>query len=451
MSLVAENPGFLQWLIDPQLKLRGGLTMNPDGSTVLHLGAEGAYQPYLQIPAEDSASTGPVGFTRSGALLMLSSIGQNATRLERHDLSDGRVEVLAQDPQYDVSDVWQDPETLEVQAVEVQRARQDIQVLDDALAEHIANLRALTDGELSIGRRERSGQWWTVSVAPSNGAVQYWIYDSSCGQATFLFPHRQDLADLPTGSLAPVEPFSFIARDGLTIHGYVTFPVGVRRTGLPCVVMVHGGPWARDSWDFDPQVQWLANRGYVCVQVNFRGSTGYGKEFLNAGNKQWGKAMQDDVSDAVEYVVNQEWVDPDRVGIYGGSYGGYAVLAAAVFTPQLFRCGVDVVGPSNLHTLLASVPEYWKPMIALMHQRVGNPETEAELLTQASPLTHIVAALKDKGLPHSYLLFDDEGHGLAKPQNREVMFAAAEEFFAEHLGGRAQPDQLERDDGCGAG
>lgn len=469
LTLLAENPGFVEWLVDADLALRGGTTMAPDGSATVHLGApgvaDGAYQPFLEIPPDDAGNTGVLGFTRSGALLVLSSVGVNATRLERHDLATGERAVLAADEAYDIGGVWQDPATLEVQAVEVVRARQDVQLLDDALAVHLDRLRALGEGDLHIGRRERTGRWWIVSVAPSDGPIAYHLYDAESGSSQFLFPHRKQLAALPSGTLAPMEPFSFTARDGLEVHGYLTFPPGVERRGLPAVLNVHGGPWARDLWGFHTEAQWLANRGYVCIQVNFRSSTGYGKAFLNAGDKQWGLAMQDDLTDAVEHVIAQGWVHRERVGIYGGSYGGYAVLAGAVFTPDLYRCGIDIVGPSNLLTLLASVPEYWKPLIAMMHQRVGNPETEPDLLQAASPLSHvekiripllvvqgandprvkqaeaeqIVAALTEKGLPHEYLLFEDEGHGLAKPENRERMYAAAEAFLAAHLGGRVQP------------
>ncbi len=493
LDLLAENPGYVDWLLDTDLAVRGAMTMGEDGSTAVLLrqsspDGEDEYLPYLTFGPEDSASSGALGFTRSGALLVLTSVDGNATRLERHDLATGARRVLAADDHYDIGGVWQDPQTLEVQAVEVFADRQEIRLLDDTLAPHLDRLRRLGDGDLGIGRRERSGRWWAVSVAPSDGPVHFWLYDTaasdpeavlpSAGAAVttgaapdavqYLFPHRADLAELPAGTLAPMEPFAFTARDGLQIHGYLTFPPGLdgeQRRGLPAVVDVHGGPWARDTWGFDPEAQWLANRGYVCVQVNFRGSVGYGKDFLNAGDKQWGRAMQDDLADAVAHVVEQGWVDGERVGIYGGSYGGYAVLAAAVFTPELFRCGVDLVGPSNLHTLLASVPEYWKPVLAMMYQRVGHPDTDAELLRQASPLTHvaairmpllvvqgandprvklaeaeqIVAALREKGLPHEYLVFPDEGHGLAKPENRERMYAAAEVFLAEHLGGRVQP------------
>jgi dipeptidyl aminopeptidase/acylaminoacyl peptidase len=262
-----------------------------------------------------------------------------------------------------------------------------------------------------------------------------------------------------------MEPFSFTARDGLTVHGYLSFPPGAARAGLPAVLNVHGGPWGRDVWGFNPEAQWLANRGYLCVQVNFRGSTGYGKRFLNAGDREWGRRMHDDLLDAVGWVVERGYADPNRVGIYGGSYGGYAALAGAAFTPDVFRCAIDFCGPSNLRTLIESIPPYWSPMIAQFHRRVGNPETEADFLWSRSPLSRvgdiripllivqgandprvkqaeaeqIVAALREKGIPHEYLLFPDEGHGLAKPENRLRFYAVAERFLAEHLGGRCEP------------
>jgi dienelactone hydrolase len=291
------------------------------------------------------------------------------------------------------------------------------------------------------------------------------LYDTGSGQGRYLFPHRAELVGL---QLAPMEPFSFTARDGLPIHAYLTFPPGVERAGLPAVLNVHGGPWARDAWGFDPEAQWLANRGYLCVQVNFRSSTGYGKTFLNAGDKQWGAAMQDDLTDAVEHVIAQGWVDRARVGIYGGSYGGYAVLAGAAFTPDLYRCGVDIVGPSNLVTLIESFPPYWAPILELSwYPRVGDPRKEVDRkdLLARSPITRvdairkplligqgandprvtqkesdqIVAAMKAKSIPVTYVLYPDEGHGFARPENRISFFAISEGFLSKCLGGRYQP------------
>ncbi|MDP9393082.1 MAG: prolyl oligopeptidase family serine peptidase [Actinomycetota bacterium] len=462
LELLAENPGFVGWLVDSDLGLRGGSAMTPDGGMVVHLGEDGAWEPFLDIPPDDAATTDVLGFTRDGsAVLLASSLDANAARLVRHELATGEQTVLAADETYDVASVWQHPETLEPQAVEFDKERQEIVLLDGSLRRDIDRLRALGDGEIGVGRRERTDRTWVVSVAPSDGPVHHWLYDRTTGESRYLFPHRADLVE---HVLAPMEPFAFDARDGMRIAGYVTFPVGVERRDLPAVLMVHGGPWARDHWGYDPQAQWLANRGYACVQVNFRGSTGYGKHFLNAGDKAWGAAMQDDLTDAVRHVVDQGWVDRARVGIYGGSYGGYAALAGAAFTPDVYRCAIDVVGPSNLLTLLDSLPEYWKPLIAHMHRRVGNPETERETLWARSPLSRvhdiripvlvaqgandprvkqaeaeqIVAALRDKGLPYDYLLFEDEGHGMAKPENRERFFAAAEAFLAAHLGGRTE-------------
>jgi len=239
------------------------------------------------------------------------------------------------------------------------------------------------------------------------------------------------------------------------------------RKGLPMVLSVHGGPWARDSWGYKPEAQWFANRGYACLQVNFRGSTGYGKSFVNAGDREWGAKMHDDLIDAVRWAIQQGYADPKKVAIFGGSYGGYAALVGATFTPDTFCCAVDIVGPSNLVTLIQSIPPYWTPILNVFYQRVGNPEKDEEFLKSRSPLfkvdrikipiligqgandprvkqaesERIVEAMKAKGLPYEYVVFPDEGHGFAKPQNRLKFYAAAERFLAQYLGGRYEEDK----------
>ncbi|NED93796.1 S9 family peptidase [Phytoactinopolyspora alkaliphila] len=463
LEKVETNPGYAGWMVDADLNVRGGVAMTEDGGAVVHFrnSDTGTDEPWLEIGADDVAGTGVYGFSRDGrSALLLSSIGVNATRLLRVDLSSGEQSVLAEDPHYDVAGIALHPETLEPQGVSFVKDRKVWVHLDPEFGAEVDFLRAQLRGEIGISRTVRDDRRWIVHDVLSDGPVRYYLFDRDSLELTYLFSHRPELEQY---QLAEMEPFSYTARDGLTVHGYLTFPVGVERRDLPAVLNVHGGPWARDTWGYDPEAQWFANRGYVCVQVNFRGSTGYGKAFGNAGNKQWGKAMHTDLLDAVEYLVGQGWVDRNRVGIYGGSYGGYAALAGAAFTPDVFRCAVDLVGPSNLLTLLTSIPEYWKPQIAFMYSRVGNPETEKDFLWNISPLSRvddiripilvaqgkndprvkeaeaeqIVNALIDKGLDHEYLLFEDEGHGLAKPENRERFYAAAEDFLAQHLGGRS--------------
>lgn len=459
-----SNPGYAAWLIDSDLRVRGGMAMTEDGGAVIALRdlGSGEDEPWLEIAPEDVSSTGIVGFTRDGtAAYLTTSVGVNAARLTKVDLATREETVVAEDPQFDITEVLADPETLEPQSVVFTKDRDEWVHLDADLGAEIDALRERLRGDIGISRFERSDRRWLVTDMPSDGPVHYYVYNRDDGELTFLFAHKPALDEY---TLAPMEPFTFPARDGLTIHGYVTFPPGVDHAGLPAVLNVHGGPWVRDTWGYDAEAQWLANRGYACVQVNYRGSTGYGKEFGNAGDKQWGRTMHTDLIDAVEYCAGQGWIDRDRVGIYGGSYGGYAALAGAAFTPDVFRCAVDMVGPSNLLTLLSSVPEYWKPMLAFMHAKVGNPETEKDMLWERSPLSRvdditipilvaqgkndprvkvaeaeqIVDALKDKGIDHEYLLFEDEGHGLAKPENRERFYAAAESFLATHLGGRSE-------------
>jgi dipeptidyl aminopeptidase/acylaminoacyl peptidase len=459
-----ENPGFLDTVADREMVVRAALQPHPDGSMVLLVrdAAEGDWRPALTIPAEDSLTTGPVAFSADGrSLLMISSVDAQAARLIWLDVTSGRIEVLAEDPEADVSGVRIDPDTREPQIVTFTKARSEYRVLDPSVAGHLAVIRALHPGDPVFPDADDDDRVWLVAFTNDAGPVSYFAFDTTTGAGSFLFEHQPELSKY---DLAPMEPFSYQARDGLTVHGYLTFPPGAERADLPTALLVHGGPWARDVWGYDPQAQWLANRGYLCVQVNFRGSAGYGKAFINAGNREWGAAMQDDLSDAVAHVISQGWSDPAKVAIMGGSYGGYATLAGAAFTPDLYCCGVDIVGPSNLITLIETIPPYWAPMIAQFHNRVGDPAKDRDFLWSRSPLSavaqiriplliaqgandprvkqaeseQIVAALQKAGIEHDYMLFEDEGHGFAKPENRLKFFAEADRFLARYLGGPAE-------------
>jgi dipeptidyl aminopeptidase/acylaminoacyl peptidase len=461
-----ENPGFAGWVADTELVTRVGVGLEPDGSLVIKVrdDADGDWRLLQTLPAEDAMTSGPMAISADGAsMLAMSSAGVDTGRLVRVDLASGAEEVLAEDPDADVSGVRVNPDTREPQIVTWVKDRTEYRVLDPALEAALAAIRALHPGDPEIVAQDHSDMVWLVAFTNDAGPVPFFLYDRRRREGHFLFDHQPELSRY---ELAPMEPFSYQARDGLTIHGYATFPPGAGRSGLPMVLNVHGGPWARDTWGFDSEAQWLANRGYLSVQVNFRGSTGYGKAFVNAGDREWGAAMQNDLTDAVAYAIAQGWADPERVAIFGGSYGGYAALAGVTFTPDLYRCAVDIVGPSNLKTLIETIPPYWQPQIALFHRRVGNPETDAEFLWSRSPLSRaasiktplliaqgandprvkqaeseqIVAAMRDAGIDYEYILFPDEGHGFAKPENRLRFYAAAERFLARHLGGRVEDD-----------
>jgi dipeptidyl aminopeptidase/acylaminoacyl peptidase len=464
LTKVVENPGFIGFLADAQLAVRATIAPQPDGSLVLLVRdtAEADWRPLLTVPADDALTSDPIAFSEDGgSILGVSSVGANTGRLVRIDAATGAEEVLAADPEADVSDVRIQPDTRQPQVVTFAKDRSEYLVLDPSVADDLTAIRALHRGDPVFTGADDSDTTWLVAFTNDSGPIPYYAYDRASKAGRFLFENRPALAQY---ELASMEPFSFTARDGLTVHGYATFPPGSDRSGLPTVIDVHGGPWARDAWGFNPEAQWLANRGYLCVQVNYRGSTGYGKAFVNAGDREWGGRMQDDLTDAVAFVTGRGWADAKRVAIYGGSYGGYAALAGATFTPDLYCCAVDIVGPSNLKTLIETIPPYWAPMIAQFHRRVGDPAADADFLWSRSPLSRvsdiriplliaqgandprvkqaeseqIVAALQEAGIDHEYLLFPDEGHGFAKPENRLKFYAAAERFLARHLGGRAE-------------
>src|SRR5271166_2365263 len=462
LAKLIENPGYAGWLADEDMVVRGALAPLPDGGFDLLVrdDAEGDWRTLLTIPADDAPASDALAFSGDGkSLLAISSVGVNTGRLVRIDLASGEDRVLLEDPDADVAGAMLHPDTREPQIALVLKDRAEYHVLDPAVQPDYEAIRALHTGDPSLIGRDEADTTWLVAFTDDAGPVRYYGYDRATGTGSFLFDSRPELSRY---ELAHMEPFSFTTRDGLTVHGYVTFPPGGGRSGLPAVLDVHGGPQVRDVWGWNPEAQWLANRGYLCIQVNYRGSTGYGKAFVNAGDREWGAKMHDDLIDAVGYVVEQGWADRDRIAIYGGSYGGYAALVGAAFTPDVFRCAVDIVGPSNLQTLLETIPPYWAPMIAQLYRRVGNPETDADFLWSRSPLSRardiriplliaqgandprvkqaeseqIVAALAEAGIDYEYMLFPDEGHGFAKPENRLKFYAAAERFLAKYLGGR---------------
>lgn len=469
-ALVAKNPGDVtDWTADHDFRVRVSQVITPDGGAEIRSLDESGQWRLLQKWGPDDSMGGVAGFAPgNGSLYLLSSLGANSIRLQEADARTGAAITLYEDPLYDVSGLMLHPKTHALQAVGVLRARLEWHALDPAILQHLEALRQVRDADFNVQSRSVDDARWIASCEVDNGPTSYYLYETATKSATLLFTNRPDLEQY---RLAHMQPVSFPARDGLTLHGYLTTPVGMPPERLPAVLLVHGGPWARDTWGYDNWAQWLANRGYAVLQVNFRGSAGYGKEFLNAGNREWGAKMHTDLLDAKEWIVQSGVADSRRVAIIGGSYGGYATLAALAFTPDEFACGVDIVGPSNLVTLLNTIPPYWAPMIAMFCSRVGNPATDLEFLASRSPLhraaqikaplfiaqgandprvkqtesDQIVQAMRKNGLPVEYLVFPDEGHGFARPENNLIFAAAAEAFLGKHLGGRVEPPAPDED------
>jgi dipeptidyl aminopeptidase/acylaminoacyl peptidase len=463
LDLVARNPGnFLGWMTDANFKVYGALAATPEGGLDLLLreNEEASWDKFLTWDSENTMTSGPITFSQDGKYLyLLDSREVNAGRLIKMEIATKDFEVIAEDPQYDVSDVMIHPDTYEPQAVAFTKARTEWKVLDKSIKDDFNAASKLDQGEFGIVNRDDADKTWLVRFEKDDGPVAYWAYDRQSKKGTFLFHHRPVLNKY---KLASMEPISFQSRDKFNIHGYITYPPRKDRTNLPMVLNVHGGPYYRDTWGYNPEAQWFANRGYVCLQVNFRGSTGYGKKFVNAGDREWGGKMHNDLVDAVNWAIEEGIANPDMIAIYGGSYGGYAALVGATFTPDLFCCAVDIVGPSNLMTWINSIPPYWSAARSILYKRIGNPDTEEEFLKSRSPLfkvdqikipmliaqgandprvpkpesDQIVEALKEKGIDHEYMVFEDEGHGFAKPENRIKFYAATEKFLAKHLGGR---------------
>jgi dipeptidyl aminopeptidase/acylaminoacyl peptidase len=404
-------------------------------------------------------------------LYFIDSRGRDTGCLAAVNLKTGKEEVVAANDRADVSTLLAHPTEKNIQAVAFNYDRIEWQFFDPRIEKDFKYLQSVADGEITIASRTLDDNKWIVAFLMDNGPVRYYVYDRVAGKATFLFTNRKALEDQP---LVRMHSTVIPARDGLNLVSYYTLPLEVDPDGtgkashpVPMVLTVHGGPWARDDWGYDPQAQLLSNRGYATLSVNFRGSTGFGKNFGNAGNKEWARKMHDDLLDAVDWAVKQGIADPKKVAIMGGSYGGYATLVGLTETPEVFACGIDVVGPSNLFTLLSTIPPYWAPALQMFKDRVGDPTTEEgrKLLEERSPLNfvdrivrplligqgandprvkqseadQIVAAMTAKKIPVTYVLFKDEGHGFARPENSMAFNAVTELFLHKHLGGRYEP------------
>ena len=490
-TLLAQNPGQIegntvgQLVADDDYNVRFAAATTADGGMALYQpkgevgegGGPTEWALFDTIGSDDTMTTEPQGFDKTGRILYLSdSRGRDTGALYAMDTQTKQKKLLAEDRRADVGDVLLHPTEKNVQAVSFEYARRNWKILDDSIQADFKRLRGVADGDFNVQSRTLDDKTWIVSYVMDDGPVRYYRYDRPSKKADFLFTNRKALENQP---LAKMHPVVIKSRDGLNLVSYLTLPRGTYGKSsdankpprpnkpLPTVLLVHGGPWGRDSWGLNGMHQWLANRGYAVLSVNFRGSTGFGKKFVNAGNREWAGKMHDDLVDAVNWAVKNGVADKDDVGIMGGSYGGYATLVGLTFTPELFACGVDIVGPSRIVTLFETIPPYWVAGLNMFKTRVGDHTTEEgrKFLDSRSPLTYvdriskplligqgandprvkqsesdqIVKAMKEKNLPVVYVLYKDEGHGFMKPENRLSFYAVTEQFLAEHLGGRAEP------------
>ncbi len=472
-KLLFENKGFVGVMTDDHYALRLGITFTLKGElSVVRFKPDNTFEPFVLIGPEDVMTTNPIGFDKDGkTLYLIDGRGRNTAALATLNLETMEKKIVAEDAKSDIAGVMIHPTEKTLQAYATDYERQEWHPLDPKVAADLEVLKKVTDGDPEVASRTLDDATWLVVYVVDNGPARYYRYDRHTKKATFLFTVRPALEKAP---LVKLHPVVIKSRDGLDLVSYLTLPQGAvkgkslrPKTPLPLVLFIHGGPWARDGWGYNPVHQWLANRGYAVMSVNYRGSTGFGKAFVNAGNREWGRKMHDDVIDAMNWAVKEGIADPKRVCLSGGSYGGYETLAGVTMTPDLFACGVDLCGPANMATWLTHLPEYWIPILPLLKDRVGDlstPEGKA-MLQERSPLTfadriakplligqgandprvpqresdQVVKAMQDHKIPVTYLLYSDEGHGFNRPENSLSFWAVTEAFLAKHLGGRYEP------------
>ena len=462
VELDTQNPGDVaNWQADNALRIRAAQVQTDDGGTIVRVRDDNK-SPWRELIkwGPDETFGGVNGFSPDNqALWITTSLDVNAARLLEIDLASGKRKVITEDPQFDVSSTINNPKTNALEAVSYTRQRTEYEFIDPKVKADFAVLEKVRKGDIASVSQDLNDDKWVVGFVVDDAPEYWYLYDRAKQQATLLFSNRPQLEKYKLSAMKPIE---FTARDGMKLYGYLTMPVGVEAKNLPMVEFVHGGPWGRDQWGFNRYAQWLSNRGYAVLQINFRGSTGYGKKYVNAGDRQWAGTMHTDLLDGKDWVVKQGVADAAKVCIMGGSYGGYATLAGVTFSPDAFACGVDIVGPSNLNTLLKTIPPYWSTLLATFHKRMGDSE---EVLKAQSPLfkadeikaplligqgandprvnkaesDQIVAAMRKNQKPVQYYVFPDEGHGFARPANNMAFNAASEEFLAKYLGGRFEP------------
>ena len=460
LTLLEENPGDIAgWMTDHDGKLR--VAVRSDGVNTSLLYRDKEDEPFRNILTTDfRESVSPLFFTFDNTkLYVASNLGRDKSaifvfnpRTVEHE------ELLFEHPDVDVSSLFRSRKRKVITGTGFTTDRFRYHFFDEERAALQKELEERLPGdEVVVASMSRDETKVLVYAGSDRTRGTYFFFD----RETKDFRKLAELAPwLPKERMAPMTPVSYVSRDGLTIHGYLTLPPGREPKNLPVVIHPHGGPWVRDGWGFDPQVQFLASRGLAVLQMNFRGSTGYGRAFWEAGFKEWGRSMQDDVTDGVLWLVEQGIADPKRVGIYGASYGGYAVLAGLAFTPDLYACGVDYVGVSNIFTLLETIPPYWELGRQMLYEKIGHPEKDKELLKAASPVFHadritaplfvaqgandprvkkaesdqIVEALRSRGIEVEYMVKENEGHGFRNEENRFDFYRAMERFLATHLG-----------------
>lgn len=470
-ELIYKNDRFTDCVVDENLNLRFGSLLDKDGAVEYYELKDGEPKLYTKISMEDSFNTSILGFDASGEILyMLEGRNRNTSALKAITLATGSEEILAEDSKADIGLFTVHPTKQTPQAVSIDYDRVSYKILDKDIEDDIKYLQALDRGDLIINSRTLDDKIWIVAYMADNAPVKYYKYDRANKKAEFLFTNRKELEQY---NLAKMIPVIIKSRDGLDLVSYITFPNDVKLDEnnipdkkVPLIINVHGGPWVRDSWGYNPEHQWLANRGYAVLSINYRGSKGFGKDFLNAGNLEYAGKMHTDLIDGVNWAIKNNIVDSDKVCIMGGSYGGYATLVGLTMTPDIFACGVDVVGMSNLLTHVQSKAPYMTPLLSIYKTRIGpwDTEEEKEFLRQRSPINfvdnikkplfiaqgahdvrvvqaeseQIVNSMKAKHIPVVYALYKDEGHGFAKPGNRISYYALAEQFLAKILKGRAE-------------